>query len=196
MNSKVFQSIKSNLAGENRLLKFCVAVFAAVGVVNSVQIHKAMTMQRTIVLPPAVREKFEVTGDSVSEAYFKPMAIYITSLAFNYTASNARWRFDELLTMYAPESYPEARKRFYDLADKIEASAKATSVFHQQKIAVFEESRKMEVSGVRRIYSEDMKIEDSQKVYVIEYGIQDGRFVIYRLYEKTGEDGGTGGGNA
>lgn len=192
MNSKLFQSLKSNLTAENSLLKVCVAVFAIVSIVNSVQIHKAMSLQRTIVLPPDIKEKFEVTGDSASQSYFKPIAIYITDLAFNYTASNARWRFDELLTMYAPDNYPDAKRMFYELADKIEASAKASSDFHQQKIFIFDESKKIEVSGLRRIYSENTIIEDAQRTYVIEYGIKDGRFVINKLYEKIAGNGGSG----
>lgn len=189
MNSKIFHSIRANLTGENRLLKFCLLVFAIVSIVNTMQIHNAIKMQRTIVLPPDVKEKIEFSGDSASESYLRPKALYITSLAFNYTPSNARERFDELLTMYAPANYPEAYRMFTELAEKIEASVKASSVFHQQKFVIFEQSKKIEVSGQRRIYSEHSIIEDAQKTYVIEYGLEDGRFVIYKLYEKTGTGG-------
>ena len=190
MNSKIFNSIKGNLMGENRLLKFCILVFAIVSIVNSMQIHKAMKMQRTIVLPPDIREKMEFSGDSASASYLRGKALYITSLAFNYTPSNARERFDDLLTMYAPDNYPEAYRMFNELADNIEASVKASSVFHQQQYFFLEKSKKIEVSGVRRIYSEHSVVEDTPKTYVIEYGIEDGRFVIYKLYEKNSGNGG------
>ncbi len=184
MNSKVFQSGISNLMSENRLLKFCLVVVAIATVINSFQIHRAMSLQRTIVLPPAVKEKFEVSGDSVSESYIRMMADHALYLAFTYTASNARGHFEELLGMYEPDAYTDAKKMFYDLADKIEGSAKVTSVFYPAKYVVYEDSKKIEVSGLRRIYSENSKIEDDQKSYAIEYGVRDGRFVIYKLYEK------------
>jgi conjugal transfer pilus assembly protein TraE len=189
MNNKFFNSIRANLLGENRLLKFVLLVFAIVSIVNSVQIHRALTMQRTILLPAEAREPMELNGDSASPSYLKSMALYITSLAFNYQSSNARGRFDELLTMYAPDDYPEAFKIFKEIADKVEASAKASSVFHQQKYVTYDLGKKIEVTGQRRIFSEYTVILDAQKTYVIEYGIEDGHFMVHKIYEKTATGG-------
>src|SRR5271157_4804681 len=102
MLDRIFQSVKQKLKAENGVLKFVVVVIAIVEIFNSAQIHRAMARQRTIILPPNVHEKFEVTADTVSQSYVKPYAVYIASLAFNYTPANVRGRFDELLTMYSP----------------------------------------------------------------------------------------------
>lgn len=184
----IFQSIKQKLKAENGVLKFCFVLIALVTIFNSMQIHRAMSMQRTIILPPNVHEKLEFTGDSASASTLRPYAIYIASLAFNYTPANVRGQFDELLTMYSSGSYEEAKKMYYDLADKVEAAVKVSSVFYPLKIYMLEKNRKIEITGIRRMFSDNYKTADEQKTYIIEYVIQDGRFEINKLYEKIKGD--------
>ena len=52
------------------------------------------------------------------------------------------------------------------------------------KLYVDGEKNQIEVSGQRRQYVDDRKVEDVTKTYLIDYSISDGRFQVVRISEK------------
>jgi conjugal transfer pilus assembly protein TraE len=174
-------------AAENRLLKFAVIFIGIVTLINSVATYMALNKQRTIVVPPVIDSRFEISGKTVSEDYLKMMTRYVVNLVLNYTPHTARGQMDEALRLFAPEGYAEAKKMFYQLADTIE-TAKVTNVFHIQKITVDGSRRTIEIQGDKRQFVNEQKTgEVAVAVYMFDYRLDNGKFMLTRFYPKTQE---------
>ena len=186
MNLDIFLQKSSNIFAENRLLKFVVVALGIAGVINTAGLFMALNSQRVILVPPVVNSKISISGDKASDEYLKEFARYILNLALTYNPVNARSQFSELLSVYDPAEFQASRKELYELADKIE-NTKASSAFYIQSIINDTEKRRLEVTGTKKTYMVDQKAEDAQKVYLIEYRIDNGKFILVRLYEKPAQ---------
>ena len=186
MNLDIFLQKSSNIFAENRLLKFVVVALGIAVVINTAGLFMALNSQRVILVPPVVNSKISVSGDKASDEYLKEFARYILNLALTYNPVNARSQFSELLAVYDPAEFQASRKELYELADKIE-NTKASSAFYIQSIINDTEKRRLEVTGTKKTYMVDQKAEDAQKVYLIEYRIDNGKFILVRLYEKPAQ---------
>ena len=186
MNIDIFLQKSSNIFAENRLLKFVVVALGIAVVINTAGLFMALNSQRVILVPPVVNSKISVSGDKASDEYLKEFARYILNLALTYNPVNARSQFSELLAVYDPAQFQASRKELYELADKIE-NTKASSAFYIQSIINDTEKRRLEVTGTKKTYMVDQKAEDAQKVYLIEYRIDNGKFILVRLYEKPAQ---------
>lgn len=186
MNLDIFLQKSSNIFAENRLLKFVVVALGIAVVINTAGLFMALNSQRVILVPPVVNSKISVSGDKASDEYLKEFARYILNLALTYNPVNARSQFSELLAVYDPAQFQASRKELYELADKIE-NTKASSAFYIQSIINDTEKRRLEVTGTKKTYMVDQKAEDTLKVYLIEYRIDNGKFILVRLYEKPAQ---------
>jgi len=186
VNLDIFLQKSSNIFAENRLLKFVVVALGIAVVINTAGLFMALNSQRVILVPPVVNSKISVSGDKASDEYLKEFARYILNLALTYNPVNARSQFSELLAVYDPAQFQASRKELYELADKIE-NTKASSAFYIQSIINDTEKRRLEVTGTKKTYMVDQKAEDTLKVYLIEYRIDNGKFILVRLYEKPAQ---------
>ncbi|GLI39616.1 MULTISPECIES: type IV conjugative transfer system protein TraE [Geobacter] len=186
MNLDIFLQKSSNIFAENRLLKFVVVALGIAVVINTAGLFMALNSQRVILVPPVVNSKISVSGDKASDEYLKEFARYILNLALTYNPVNARSQFSELLAVYDPAQFQASRKELYELADKIE-NTKASSAFYIQSIINDTEKRRLEVTGTKKTYMVDQKAEDTLKVYLIDYRIENGKFILVRLYEKPAQ---------
>ncbi|ABK97892.1 type IV conjugative transfer system protein TraE [Pelobacter propionicus] len=191
MNLDLFLQKSSNIFAENRLLKFVVVVLGIAVAINTAGLFIALNSQRVILVPPAINSKISISGDKASEEYLKEFTRYILNLALTYNPVNARSQFSELLAVYDPAEFQATRKELYELADKIE-NTQASSAFYIHSIINDTEKRRLEVTGTKKTYMVDQKAEDTQKVYLIEYRFENGKFILVRLYEKPaqGDNGG------
>lgn len=186
MNLDIFLQKSSNIFAENRLLKFVVVALGIAVVINTAGLFMALNSQRVILVPPVVNSKISISGDKASDEYLKEFARYILNLALTYNPVNARSQFSELLAVYDPAQFQVSRKELYELADKIE-NTKASSAFYIQSIINDTEKRRLEITGTKKTYMVDQKAEDTLKVYLIEYRIENGKFILVRLYEKPAQ---------
>jgi len=190
MKLDLFLQKTSNIVAENRLLKFVVIVIGIVTVVNAIMTYRALNYQRTIIVPPVLNSRIEITGDRASEEYVKAFSRYIAALSFSYSPGTVKPQFDELLALYAPEAFPEGKRVLYELADRV-ITTRVTSVFFMGKLYVDSAKNQIEMSGQKRQYVDDRKVEDLVKTYLIDYRISDGRFQIIRISEKEEVNGQT-----
>lgn len=181
MKLQTFIQASSNKVAENRILKLVVVVIGGAVLFNTVLLSRAMNTARTIIVPPALNSRLELTQESASEESLRAYARYVMSLAGTYTQVSARSQFDELIGLYAPEAYPEAKKTFYELADRIE-TAHITSAFYIQQI--FFTPSMIEVRGVRKQFVEATRVDEVVKSYFLQYRIIDGRFTLLHISEK------------
>ncbi len=186
MNFKNYQNAVSNVYAKNRLYKFGILVALVIVAINTVITTKAVNSRVTVIVPPGLTEKAEIQNETASDAYIKQMVRYIIPLRTTFTRLTARSQFDELLTIYAPESYPEAKGIYYDLADTIENSGDVTSIYILHKLELYSNQPIVEVRGMRRLYIEDKKAEEVRMTYKITYKINGGTFYIVNIEETTG----------
>ncbi len=174
---------RNNLFAGNRLLKLAVVLIGFGLVVNALVTYSLSKRARTIIVPPVVNTRFEISGSRLSDEYVKLMTRYVIGLAANYNPSTARANFDELLTLYDPELYGEGKQSFYKLADTVE-TAKVTGLFFIQKITIDEDKRSITVEGQKRLSANEQRIEEGPETYLIEYSNSNGRFAVMRISRK------------
>jgi len=181
---ELFTSKAANIFAENRMLKFTVLVLLAAVLILSACVVTAMNKERVILVPPVINSKVMITGDQASDNYLREFTRYIVNLALTYNSANARSQFSELLAVYDPAGFPNARKELYELADKIE-NTRASSAFHIQSMTNNPEKNLVEVLGSKMTYIGEMKADITQTSYIVEYRFDNGKFILTRLYEKT-----------
>jgi len=180
---KLFTGKAANIFAENRMLKFTILVLLAAVLVLSFCVVTVMNKERVILVPPVINSKVMITGDHASDDYLREFTRYIVSLALTYNSANARDQFSELLAVYDPAGFPNARKELYELADKIETT-RASSAFHIQSMTNNADKKQVEVQGAKMTYIGEMKADIVQTAYLVEYRFDNGRFILTRLYEK------------
>lgn len=188
MEMNKYMEQKNNFIAGNRLLKFAVIMLGLGLVGNAFVTYSLSKRARTVIVPPVVNTRFEISGSRLSDEYVKLMTRYIMSLAANYTPLTARNNFDELLGVYDPDSHDEGKKTFYKLADTVE-TAHVTGSFFIQKIAVDEKKGQILVEGQKRLTANEQKVEEGPETYVIDYRNNNGRFAILNLSRKTTQRG-------
>ena len=174
-----------NIEYKYNIQKLIIFIIGGVTLLNTIMLTRALNSHRTIIVPPVVNTPIEITGTGISDSYIKMMARYITGLLLNYTPFTARIQFEELLSLYAPEALPEAKKNYYHMADNIE-TAKVTNTFHVTagKLSYDPVKCLIEVSGDKTQYMHEQKAKETKETYVIEYRMDNGRFMITRIYVK------------
>lgn len=182
MKADIFVQKSSNLFVENRLLKFAIGAMAVAVCFNSLMVYRAVKYQRTVLIPPTMTGTVEFVQGKPTEGYIKDMSRRIVNLATTYSPPTARGQFDDLLSLYTPEAYPEASKSWYSLAGRIEES-QVSSTFYMETITLGKDS--IEMFGNLVQFAGDTKLETAAKTYVVAYRIRDGRFEISEFKEKN-----------
>ena len=178
----MFVNKSDNIKAENRLLKFAVVIIAIACVVSALLSYSALKYQKTIILPPVVDRRIEISGNNVNDDYIKLFTRYTTGLIFNYTPHTFRGQGNELLRFVTPESYNTFNSRLTVMADNIEKLL-VSSVFYIQKMSINQAKREITVQGLRQQFSHSLPIKNKQKKYIMGYKIIDGRFYIDDLKE-------------
>ena len=183
MRTDTFLQKTSNLFTENRLLKFVISVLALAVVVNSFLVSKAIKYQRIILIPPKLTGTVEFVQGRPSDQYIRDMARRIVSLATTYSPATARSQFSELLSLYAPEAYPQASKAWYALAGRVEESH-VSNVFYSKNLILDSSDNQLEIIGERKQFTDDKLLDTIRKTYVARYRLEDGRFYLLSFMEK------------
>jgi conjugal transfer pilus assembly protein TraE len=78
MNPVKFVSEHKSLAGSNAVLKLAVVLLFIGLVVNAFISYSMSKRVRTVILPPVVDEKIELSGTKFSGSYLRLMSRYVT----------------------------------------------------------------------------------------------------------------------
>ena len=187
MELKIYMQRLSNVMAENRLLKLVVAVIGLAVLANCFSTYTMARRERTILVPAGINRRVEVTDAGASDGYLDLMTRYALGLALDYTPVTAREQFGEILALYSPEAFPEARKTFYSLADTVE-TADVSSAFFIGSIKVDRLKGVIEATGVSRQFAQDGSPlgPDKETTYELSYRISDGRFQLTGFGQKGG----------
>ena len=183
MKYDVFLNRTANLIGENRLLKFAIAVIAVSNVIFGFLTLRAVSYQKVVLIPFGLKSPIELTGDSLSESYVLEMARTIFDLAFNYSPATVKTQYELLLTMWDPETYPKYRRKFSALEDEAE-TGNLVSIFIPQSVQHDPERRIIRATGKRVLLLEGEKVAESKVAeYAFTYRIRAGRLFVRDLGE-------------
>ncbi|SHO52057.1 TraE/TraK family type IV conjugative transfer system protein [Desulfopila aestuarii] len=171
----------SALFDENRLLKFVFVVMSGALCFNSLMTYRAVTYQRTILIPPKMTGEVEFVQGKPTEKYIRDISRTIANLVGTYSPSTARENFEALLYYYAPESFPEASKNWYSLASRAEEGL-VSSTFYLQNLHFDEKT--IELLGQLVQYTGNTPLENTTRSYLVDYRIEDGRFYLLAVKEK------------
>jgi len=182
MNVNIFEKRMSNMFVTNRLLKFCVIAMVIATISNHMLLQRAINTHKTILVPAQINTKVQILGDKASDEYVRMFAQVAAGLAFTYTPQTVAGNFGELLTMFAPDVYPQTKKSLTDLAETI-ASQKVSNVFYIQDISVDSAKNTFSVLGQQMRWVERTQLENVTKQFEFGYRIKDGRFLLTALNE-------------
>lgn len=184
MKTEIFIQKTSNLFVENRLLKSVIVVLALAVSFNSFMVYRAVKYQRVVLIPPKMTGTVEFVQGKPTDKYLRDISRRIATLATNYSPPTARAQFEELLSYFAPESYPDASRLWYSLASRVEES-QVSSVYYLEKIKIGEEF--IEIFGNLKQFAGNTPLDNTSKTYIIRYRLQDGRFYAISFKEKYAE---------
>ena len=180
---KRFLQPNSNLFAENRILKFVTVVLAISFIWFAYKVEDVKDRVRTVVVPPVINSKIEISGSWTTDSYAKEYMRYIGSLLWNYSPGIARNQFSEALSSWHPSVFEDAKARLYIIADNIEKT-EAASVFYINSIKTNHEAQTIEVMGTRRLTQREETMENLVKTYIVGYKVENGRFWIMSVEEK------------
>jgi len=146
-----------------------------------------MKYQRVVLVPANLDRKVTITGDRASEDYIRSFARTITNLAFNYTPASVRGQYGELLTYFSSDSFPAAKEAFYSLADTVERTRLSSQFVITKAIDVDNDKGVMVVTGAQKQWVENSFVDTSEKIYIVNYKILDGRFVVTSISENKND---------
>ncbi len=183
MKLDIFLNEKENLLAENKILKLMIIIIGLSVWFNTYVVFKTARHQRTIIIPARLNSTVELTENKASEDYLRAMARHITYLTFNYSPATARRQFEELLRLYRPNIYPEAKEKLFNLAETIE-TIEVSSSFIIDDIKLH--NKEIEVVGDVTQFTRNKKVVENKRiVYRIPYEIDEGRFWISKFVQEV-----------
>lgn len=158
------------------------------------KIDRVSRHQRSFIVPDHIARKIEFTDDHIPSELLEEYSEKVAQYAFNFTPATARARFGRLLQYFHPDSFPSAKKTFFEMADTIERTKVSSSFVINKPIEVDTEKKTITVSGAARLWVESKFIDTEEKTYIISYTITDSLFQLLSVDEKikgtatSGED--------
>ncbi len=184
MRFDLFVQKTSNLFAERRLLRLIVLLIGGLQVFNCLLLFSVLDQKRTILIPVGNPAKVSVSGSSADTSYLREMGRYITGLGLSYNPGTVRQQYEELLSLFAPERFANAKEQLYEAADTVE-TAGASSVFFIAEMTDHPEQKILDISGTRQLFVQDKKTDEKHLVYRLSYQIRDGRFWIIDFSERN-----------
>lgn len=175
-----YLSRASNVFALNRILLITTLAMLAAVILLVQTVNRQIEARATVLVPLSATGVMEVGYDSASPEYLRAIARYIVNLAFTYTAESARSQFEELLTLFAPEQREAERRRWLELAERIEKVRRVSRSFFIDDIRKKKDKNTLIVKGstAQRL---GKKLEIEKAVIELDYRIQYGRFMLESL---------------
>lgn len=190
MKSKKYLAEIDNLLSASRLLKVGFVMMLVWNAYNWTM-AQSMQAQTQTIIQPIGGQGMRVQHDSADDNYMKMMARYIANQVGSYTAGSARKQFYELLSLYTPSESVAAKKEFDRAATLIEKYPSVVTVsrligntpikYNSSKIQI--NMRKARIISGRESDPETVQV-------CVSYVIEDARFEVKNIHEKTLEESG------
>lgn len=133
--------------------------------------------ERVVIVPPEIQKSFWVTSGRVSPEYLSEMVLFLTSLSFNMTPSNAAMQHNILLRYVDPSYYETLKVQLIEVEDQIKKEHITTS-FYPNDIKVDTNKLIAEVSGDLQYTVGDTQLAPTHVSYQIKFSYKQGQLKI------------------
>lgn len=133
--------------------------------------------ERIIVVPPDIQRSFWLTSGKVSPEYLSEMTLFLVSLGFNVTPSNASMQHAVLLRYVDPNYYSTFKTALTDVAEKIKKEH-ATTTFYPNDVKVDTNKLIARVSGDLHYTIGDMHLAPKHVTYQFGFSYRQGQLKI------------------
>jgi len=133
--------------------------------------------ERIVIVPPEIQKSFWVTSGKVSPEYLSEMVLFLTSLSFNMTPSNAAMQHSVLLRYVDSAYYETLKMKLIDVEDQIKKEHITTS-FYPGDIKVDTKKLIAEVSGDLQYTVGDTQLPPTHVTYQIRFSYKQGQLKI------------------
>ena len=129
--------------------------------------------ERTIVVPPEIQKPFWVTSHQVSPEYLSEMLLFLASLSFNVTASNAAMQHSVLLRYVDPSYYETLKLKLFEIEERLKKEHVST-VFYPASVKVDSKKFIGEVSGDLQCSIGDLQLPPRHVTYQFMFSYKNG----------------------
>lgn len=187
MESKIYENKVSNVYAGARLMRFGFFVMLVCQAMLCLLVLKLETNRRTVVAFPGLQtvSAGEVSSNTADENYLRRAIGYVVRTYLCYSSASIRSQYDELLSLYAPETYSQQREGLYKTVQDVESAKGFGSIFSVSRISYDPQKGYVEAEGLRQVYNEGIKKLEETQTYIINYVIRDGRFYIKDIQQKV-----------
>lgn len=129
-------------------------------VVNILQgVERVMVSEKTIVLPPDIKQGVWLSKKEISPSYLEEWAMYLSSLALTRTPSSSSYKKDLFLRHVSPESYADL-KAFLEKEGDFLAKNQASVCFNPKTVEVQSDALTATVLGTHITYVGKEKVSE------------------------------------
>lgn len=144
---------------------------------------------RVVLIPPTLKGQATIDWRKADSGYIKSFGLYYATLMGSITPKNVEFLADQLSSVTAPEIYPEIRRTLLALAQNPQFRTGGSSSAFVAERAIFDvESGLTFVVGDNQVYNISGGVKSNPMVYELDIRIIDGRPVVFRLANYSGNE--------
>ena len=129
MKLKRFRSNLSTAQWGNRMWSGIAIAMVISNVLLVSHIITNDTREKTIVVPPEIKQPFSIQGDNASPEYLTQVGEWFASLALSYNPKNVDYRVNVFLRYAAPESFSVLQTHLQEEAERIKRNEMSAMFF-------------------------------------------------------------------
>ena len=129
MRLKRFRSSLSTAQWGNRMWSGVAIIMVIANVLLVSYVINTDTREKTIVIPPEIKQPFSIQGHHASPEYLTQVGEWFASLALSYTPKNVDYRINLFLRYAAPERYSVLQTHLQDEAARIKRNEMSAMFF-------------------------------------------------------------------
>ena len=173
-----FKQTYNGIVSENnfhRLIIVVLIIFLLIAMVGWLS-----NQQSTVLVPPTLNEKAEISNKAASSSYKKSWAQYISGLLGNVTPGNSEFVFTSIQSILSPDVYNNVKNGMNSEVEMMKRDGVTVS-FQPRQISYEESTNKCFVTGRTSISAATGEISAFDRVYEVEVSIKYGQPLITYL---------------
>jgi conjugal transfer pilus assembly protein TraE len=164
-----------NLEGQRNVLGALVVILFVTNTLQGIRLF--FRHERTIIVPPELRQEFWVEGQRFAPSYMQEMALYFAHLLLNVSPTTLGVQGDIVLRYVNPEAYGTFRTKFMADATKL-SKDNASLGFHPISTKVLPDALVVEITGDLLTYMGSKVVSIHRETYRLAFTHQQGRLGI------------------
>ncbi|MBF0208379.1 MAG: type IV conjugative transfer system protein TraE [Oligoflexia bacterium] len=183
MDKKIYSSLIENATLNVRTWQRVTACVLISNLILVIYLVSADRSEKTIVVPPGLKEEFWIKGNEVSPLYIEQMAKYFFQLLLTYNKKNVQGQYNDFLHYMRPEKYGAMKAVLMSDVDRITRN-ELGSAFYPMKSTV--SKMRAEVEGEQVGIVGDKVVSRKIKKYFMLFNYQNGNLTI-EAYSEVGQ---------